>query len=69
MLEEKSLEQVVSSKEQETYEYVEVYNPLKNSYELYEASSYWNNSSKVENMSINKTMPYILTIKLPYQEK
>ena len=52
-LEERSVEQVVGTNEQESYEYVEVYNPVKNSYELYEASSYLNDSSKVENMSIN----------------
>lgn len=52
-LEEKSLEQVIGSKEQESYEYVEVYNPVKNSYELYEASSYLKGTSKVENMTID----------------
>ena len=52
-LEEKSLEQVIGSKEQESYEYVEVYNPVKNSYELYEANSYLNGTSKVETMTID----------------
>ncbi len=52
-LEEKSLEQVVGTKEQESYEYVEVYNPVKNSYELYEANSYLNGTSKVEAMTID----------------
>ena len=52
-LEEKSLEQVIASKEQESYEYVEVYNPVKNSYELYEANSYLNGTSKVETMTID----------------
>ena len=52
-LEEKSLEQVMDSKEKDTYEYVEVYDPVKKKYDIYEASSYLNRSSKVENMTID----------------
>lgn len=52
-LEEKSLEQVIDSKEKEKYEYVEVYDPVKKTYDVYEASSYLNGSSKVENMTID----------------
>ena len=52
-LEEQSLEQVIDSKEQDTYEYVEVYDPVKKKYDVYEASSYLNGSSKVENVAID----------------
>ncbi len=52
-LEEQSLEQVMDSKEQDTYEYVEVYDPVKKKYDVYEVSSYLNGSSRVENMTID----------------
>ena len=52
-LEEQSLEQVIDSKEQDTHEYVEVYDPVKKKYDIYEASSYLNGSSRVENMTID----------------
>ena len=52
-LEEKSLEQVIDSKEKDTYEYVEVYDPIKKTYDIYEASGYLNGSSKVETMAVD----------------
>ena len=52
-LEEKPLEQIVDSKEKEKYEYVEVYDPVKKKYDVYEVSSYLNESNRVENTSIN----------------
>ena len=52
-LEEKSLEQVVDSKEKDTYEYVEVYDPIKKTYDIYEASGYLNGSSKVETIAVD----------------
>lgn len=52
-LEEKSLEQVIDSKEKDTYEYVEVYDPVKKKYDIYEASSYLNGSSKVETIAVD----------------
>ncbi len=52
-LEEKSLEQVIDSKEKDTYEYVEVYDPVKKTYDIYEASGYLNGSSKVETIAVD----------------